>query len=255
MIFTHARSSLTIDDPAGLVESGYRGGRFASPCELPRDDADVTGALEAHGTVPVSGVRWLGLATPQLVLAGVAAVLVVGGLILTGISDTPGLVAGVVLTVIGAAIVALTVTSARGRRRRMIALAAAWRNGWLRFAPAEVGAVWIDRVVKHGRKDSRGANQDSRYWYRAEVRVHPTDGTPEFTFTSRAFQALSDDDGVPRDLRTSPNPVDAFEPEYANGWTIVRYVAGEQEDTATVTTNLSEGQIRAALAAAGYAAP
>ena len=51
--------------------------------------------------MPISGTRWLGMSTGQLVLAGASAVLVLAGVVLIGVSsgpsDTPGLVTGVVL--------------------------------------------------------------------------------------------------------------------------------------------------------------
>lgn len=256
-IFTHARQDMTVHDPVGAIAAGHQQGRFDVDCSLPQDDPAVTGALQAHGTMPVAGVRWLGLATGQLVLAIMSVVMVLLGLVLvavsSGPSETPGRVAGVVIAVLGAAVGVLTVISARRRRVGMHALANAWQHGWLRFAPAEVGGVWIAREVVHGREHPQGVNQDHRYWYCAEVRVHPADGTEPFTFITRPFEALGDRDGNPHDLRTAPGVVDAFEPEYANGWTIVRYIAGDPQDreaSATVTTNLSDDQVRAALEAA-----
>lgn len=260
MIFTHARSATTLHDPAHAVEQGASSGTFDVPCNLPSDSPAVIDALEGHGTMPVAGTRWFGLSTSQLVLAGVSAALVLAAVILvavsSGPSDTPGLVTGVVLGLIGLAVGAITAVSARARRRGLMALATAWHNGWLRFAPAEVGAVWVDRTVLHGQKRPDGVNQDNRYWYRALVRVHPTDGHAPFTVTTQPFQALGDREGHPHDLRTAPGPLDSFEPEYANGWTIARYVAGDADTcaaSATVTTNLSDAQVRAALAASGHA--
>ncbi|HJG47103.1 MAG TPA: hypothetical protein K8V62_12115, partial [Corynebacterium variabile] len=58
-------------------------------------------------------------------------------------------------------------------------------------------------------------------------------------------------DGNPHGLHTAPGPLDVSEPEYSNGWTLVRYVAGAPEESATVTTGLTEAQILAALEAAG----
>ncbi len=260
MIFTHARNSTTLHDPDSALAEGMNSGAFDVPCTLPPDSAAVTDALQHQGTMPISGTRWLGMSTGQLVLVGASAVLLLAGVVLIGVSsgpsDTPGLVTGVVLGVIGLAVGAITAVSVRARHRNLLLLAAAWQNGWLRFAPAEVGAVWVDRTVQHGQKRHDRVNQDNRYWYRALVQVHPTDGHAPFTVTTEPFQALGDRDGRPHDLRTAPGPLDSFEPEYANGWTVARYVAGDAAScaaSATVTTNLSDDQVRAALAAAGHA--
>lgn len=253
-IFTHARSTAAIADPGNLIEQGHAAGTFAAPCPLPPDDGRVTGALRDAGTMPVSGVRLFGLATAQLVLVVSACVVLLVGVLLVGAGSVSGVGVGTVLLLLGVGILGFTWVSARGRRRKLVALASAWQNGWLRYAPARVGAVWVDRRVTHGRGNNQGANQDNRYWYRAVVEVHPTDGTPVFTVVTDPFQALANREGVPHDLVSAPNPVDAFEPEYTNGWTIVRYVAGTRETrsgSATVTTNLSLDQISAALSAAG----
>ncbi|OLT50644.1 hypothetical protein BJF89_09305 [Corynebacterium sp. CNJ-954] len=253
-IFTHARSATVIADPNDLISTAYEEGRFSTHCPLPPDDAAVTEALRGNGTMPVAGARLFGLATAQLVLVVSACAVALVGLLLLGAGSVSGVGVGSVLLVLGAGILAFTVLSARSRRRRLVALATAWQNGWLRFAPARVGAVWVDRRVTHGRANSQGANQDNRYWFRAVVEVHPTDGSPTFTVVTDPFQALANRDGVPHDLVSAPNPVDAFEPEYTNGWTVARYVAGPTETmaaSATVTTNLSSTQIGAALRAAG----
>jgi hypothetical protein len=253
-IFTHARSATAIADPGGLIEDGAATGRFAAPCPLPPDDERVTAALRGSGTMPVSGARLLGLATSQLVLAVAACGVLLVGALLLGAGSVSGTGVGVVLLLLGVGILGFTWTSARGRRRRLLALASAWQNGWLRFAPARVGAVWVDRQVTHGRANSQGANQDNRYWFRAVVEVHPTDSTPVFTVVTDPFQALADHEGAPHDLVSAANPVDAFEPECTNGWTVARYLAGDDETrsaSATVTTNLSVAQISAALTAAG----
>lgn len=253
-IFTHARSATTIADPGGLVEDGYGAGRFSTACPFPSDYEAVTDALSANGTMPVAGARLFGLATAQLVLVACAVAVVLVGVLLLGAGSVSGTGVGVVLILLGAGLAGLSLVTARSRRRRLLALAAAWRNGWLRFAPARVGAVWVDRLVTHGRANSQGANQDNRYWFRALLEVHPTDGSPVFTVTTAPFQALADHAGTPHDLVSAPNPVDVFEPEYSNGWTVVRYLAGDHDTVAassTVTTNLSLNQIGAALRAAG----
>ncbi|WP_420098504.1 hypothetical protein [Corynebacterium sp.] len=253
-LFTHARNATVIADPGGLVEAGYAAGRFATPCPLPPDDDAVTTALRDNGTMPVAGARFFGLATAQLVLVATALAVVLVSLVLLGAGSVSGVGVGIVLLLLGAGILGFTALSARSRRRRLVALATAWQNGWLHFAPARVGAVWIDRRVTHGRANSQGANQDNRYWYRAVVEVHPTDGSEVFTVVTEPFQALANREGVPHDLVSAPNPVDAFEPEYTNGWTIARYLAGTPETmtrSATVTANLSLTQIGAALKAAG----
>lgn len=204
--------------------------------------------------MPVAGARLFGLDTVQLVLFACSAGVFLAALLLLGAGSVSGTGVGVALLVIAAVLVSFTVWSARSRRRRLVALARAWQNQWLRFAPARVGAVWVDRHVTHGRKDARGANQDNRYWFRALVEVYPTDGTPVFTVTTEPFQALANRDGVPHSLHSAPNPVDVFEPEYTNGWTVARYVAGDHDTvtaSATVTTNLSLPQVGAALEAAG----
>lgn len=250
-LFTHARNATTIADPGSVIEDGYLGGRFDTPCPLPSGSREFDAALEDNGTMPVAGAGVLGLATSQLVLVISALVVVVVGVLLVSAGTVSGTGVGIVMVLLGVAIAAITWSSARARRRRLLALARAWQNGWLRFAPARIGAVRQDRLVTHGRANRQGSNQANHYWYRAVVEVHPTDGTGVFTVDSAPFEALADHGGVPRGLRTAPNPVDALEPEYSNGWTVVRYVAGEPEASATVTTNLSEPQITAALRVAG----
>lgn len=252
-IFTHARSRTITADPGSLIEDGYLAGRFDDTCTLPPDSPEVTRALQDNGTMPVAGARLFGLDTTQLVLIASAAGVVLAGVLLLGAGTVSGTGIGAAMLIIAACLVGLTLVSARSRRRRLVALAKAWKNDWLRFAPARVGAVWVDRHVTHGRKSPNGANQDNRYWFRAVVEVHPTDGSPVFTVTTEPFQALANRDGEPHGLRSAPNPVDVFEPEFTNGWTVARYIAGDRDTvtaSATVTTNLSLNQIGAVLRAA-----
>lgn len=252
VLFTHARTATRIDDPGGFLEDGLSSGRFDVPCPEGPDTSAVTVALGATGPLPMAGVYALGLSVPQLVLSGVTALLTVAGLVLL-LLGVP--VATLVFLVFAVVLGTLTVMSARRRRAGLRALSLAWERGWVRFAPARVGAAGVDRVVRHGPqagpKEDRGRNQDVRYWYRADVRVYLTDGSDSFTVTTAPFQALPDRDGTALNLRTAPGPVDAAEPEYANGWTVVRYLVGAPEASATVTTNLTDAQLTAALEAAG----
>jgi hypothetical protein len=212
----------------------------------------VTEALCATGQVPIAGVYGLGLSLSQLSLAGVAGALAVLALICLVVGAP---VVALVFVVFAVFLGGLTAFSAGRRREGLRALDAAWEHGWIRFAPARVGAAWLDHEVRHGPamgpQGDRGRNQDVRHWYRASVEVFPTDGSDPFTVTSSQFQVLADRDGKPRGLRTSPGPLDVTEPEYSNGWTLVRYIAGAPEESATVTTGLTETQILAALEAAG----
>lgn len=251
-LFEPARTATTVADPGGLLRDGAATGRFDSPAPAGPDTSAVTAALAGAGPMPLAGVHVLGLSTAQLVLGATAGLLVVAALAAFVGWSTPAAVVFLVLAVI---VGALTVVSAHRRRESLAPLYAAWQGGWLRFAPARVGAVWLDHSVRHGPpmgpKEDRGRNQDVRHYFRATVDVLPTGGSTPFRFTTAPFQTLADRDGVPHGLRTAPSPVDATEPEYANGWTIVRYVAGAAEQSVTVTTNLTAAQITAGLAAAG----
>jgi hypothetical protein len=250
-LFRHARSATTVDDPGGYLRDGAATGHFRTPNPAGPDASAVTTALAGHGPMPLAGVRWLGLSTPQLVIGGVAVILAATGCAALAAGSATTAAVFLVLAVLLAVI---TGVSARRRRASLAPLYAAWDGDWLRFAPARVGAVWLDHSVRHGPavgpKEDRGRNQDVRHYFRAGVRVFPTDGSAPFDFTTAPFQALATRDGEPHGLRTAPSPVDAGEPEYANGWTVARYVTGVPEASATLTTNLSTAQIEAALAAA-----
>lgn len=252
VLFEHARATAQVADPGGFLRDGADTGRFDHACPDSPDDPAVTDALRSTGRVPIAGVYALGLSLPQWSLVGVA-----GGLALLAViclfAGAP--VVALVFVVFAVFLGGLTAFSAGRRREGLLALDAAWRQGWVRFAPARVGAAWLDREVRHGPamgpRDDRGRNQDVRHWYRAGVEVFPTDGTDPFTVTTSPFQVLADRDGNPHGLHTAPGPLDVSEPEYSNGWTLVRYVAGAPEESATVTTGLTETQILAALEATG----
>ncbi|WP_297009292.1 hypothetical protein [uncultured Corynebacterium sp.] len=252
VLFTHARTSTQVDDPGGFLRDGASSGRFDLPSPDGPDDSAVAVSLRSSGAVPTGGIHALGLSTPHLLLVGVTVVLLV--LALTCLV-AGGPVVALVFTVFALVLGVLTLVSVQRRRVGLRTLDAAWRQGWVRFAPARVGAAWLDRVVRHGPstgpRGDRGRNQDVRYWFRAGVEIFPTDGTEPFTVTTSPFQVLADRDGKPHGLRTAPGPLDLTEPEYCNGWTVARYIVGSPVESATVTTGLTDTQILAALEAAG----
>lgn len=252
VIFDHARTSGGVHDPGGFLRDGAAAGQFTATNPAGQDSSPLTAALSVHGQLPMPGVRLFGLSTAQLVLGLLSLVLVGSGLAML---CTSAPVAGVLLLLFG--LVSGTVTAVSGHRRLtgLRALTQAWSTGWIRFAPARVGAVWHDHDVRHGPaagpSEDRGRNQEVRHFFRTTLEVVPTDGSPTFRVTTAPFEALATRDGEPRGLRTAPGPLDAGEPEYSNGWTIVRYVDGAHQESATPTTNLSREQIIAGLAAAG----
>lgn len=246
-VFTHARTAALIDDPYGALARGAEAGTFAQSCTLPSGSPAITAALESNGRMPVDGLRG-GMATSQVAISIVGLVLVVLGLFLFFVPDGTGAkIAGAFIGFTGALLWTVTVFSARKRIGAVENLATAWQNGWVRFAPARVGGVWISSVSRHGnRREDR--DTEYRFRYRALVEVYPTDGTEPFRFHSSEFTALADRHGVPLGLKMVEGPLDHFEPEFSNGWTVARWFAGDPE-SATITTDLSVAQIKAALRA------
>lgn len=247
-IFQYARTSSMIDDPGNVLSHGAASGLFNNRCPFPSDNPAIVAALESAGTMPVAGSKWP--LSPIQVVVGVGA-LVVGtiGTLATALGSGGTRVIGVVILGVALLLLMIAVISTAQRRRNVSVLGTAWRQGWVRFAPARVGGVWINRVVHHNPHQDR-LNYHRNYYYRAAVQVFPTDGSQPFTFTSTEFEAIASWEGMPVDLNQAYGPLDVFEPEFFNGWTICRYIAG-QPNSATITTDLSRRQIAAALAAAG----
>lgn len=242
-IFRHGRRAALIDDPDKALAQGVAGGQFAQRCSSPADSPAFIAALESNGRMPVGGMR-SGLSVAQIAIALTGLGLcVIGGLI--AVAAGRGMVAGIVIAVVGALLLVLAVMSSRKRIKGVENLGAAWRSGWLRFTPARVGGMWIDSVTHHG-SPSDDHNSDVRYEYRALVEVWPTNGEPRFVFVTSPFSVIGERDGKSRGMEISPEPLDQFEPEFSNGWTVARWVAGNPA-SATITTELSERQIVAAL--------
>ena len=253
-LFNYARSSVTIHDPDQALARGAESGQFDTRNPRQTTSASLLAALESNGRMPIAGSA-RGFSVPQVVCAVVGAVLVLGAIaLILATRAMGGIIAGGILGLIGVLVLALAAVSMSRRRKNMEKIAAAWNNGWLCFAPARVGGVWISGVTRHsGRRDdehSRGRDNDIRFRYRAVVRVYPTDGSPEFEFVSEEFSAPASRRGQPVNLKMMEGPLDHFEPEFSNGWTIARWVAGNPE-SATVTTDLSQAQVRAGLRASG----
>lgn len=244
-IFNYARVSAVIDDPDNAVARGVEMQQFDQPCPYPVGSPAVDAALESNGRMPVAGMRG-GTSTAQVVLFGVSLALIILGVLLLMFGSAAA-VAGAVLGLVGVLLFGVAVVSVRKRIRALEQLSMAWRSGWLRFAPARVGGVWISSFSRHGnQRDER--DSEVRFRYRALVEVYPTDGSAPFRFHTSEFTAPSSRNGKPVGLNMVEGPLDHFEPEFTNGWTIARWVAGN-EDSATITTDLSIAQIRAALRA------
>lgn len=244
-LFRYARTSPVIEDPNGALHRGMEGGSFQERCALPQDDPAVVAALESQGRVPVDGMK-NGMANSQAVLCVVAVGLIVLGVAMGVLTNRfGGWLAGGIMAVIGAIILAIDIWSIRRRKQAVANLSEAWHNGWLRFAPAHVGAVWVSSSTRHGnQREQRDA--DFRYRYRALVEVYPTDGSAPFHMHTEEFDANADRDGIPYGLKMADGPLDFFEPEFSNGWTVARWVAGDPQ-SATITTDLNMDQIKAVL--------
>ncbi len=253
-IFKHARTAPLIDDPNGTIARLIDDGSFEQACTLPAGSPATIAALESNGRMPVDGLR-SGMAASQVVVSAVGLGFIALGVVLIVFAQGTGAsVAGVIIGLIGALLCGVMVISVRKRVSTVAELSKAWDNGWLRFAPARVGGVWISGVTCHGNQ-REDRDTEYRFRYRALVEVYPTDGTAPFRFHSSEFTALADRHGRPMGLKMVEGPLDHFEPEFSNGWTIARWIAGDS-DSATITTDLSLAQIKAALAAsnpkAGY---
>lgn len=251
-LFNHARTSAVIHDPERAIRDGAERGRFDTRNPKVANSPALVAALESNGRMPVAG-RESGVSGMQILLGIIAALLIIGGGALAVLS-TATLPVGAIIALIGVGLLAVTVVSFRRRRANIAHISKAWANGWLAFAPARVGGVWISSATQHSsrnyNRDDHVPNNDVRYQYRAVVEVFPTDGSQPFQFTTAEFSAPASHSGVPINLKMMEGPLDQGEPEYSNGWTLARWVYGNQ-DSATITTDLSKLQIQAALKAVG----
>lgn len=248
-IFPYARTSAVIDDPSGALEAAAESGAFSKPCPYPEGSPALTRALEDNGKLPVNSA-FGGLGGGRIVLAVVSTALLASAVFFgfTSISrGTPSIVVPIVLLFVGGVLGAVTLYSVRMRRRNLYQLGVAWRNGWVRFAPARVGGVWISSASHHN--SSEDYTHEVRYNYRAIAQILPTDGGDSFTITTSEFSAPSDADGRPYNLHRAENPLDVLEPEHFNGWTIARYLAHDPQGTATICTDLSASQVSAGVKA------
>ncbi len=246
-IFPYARSSALIDDPSGALQAAASSDAFASPCPHPTGSPAVTKALAERGKLPVNSA-FGGLGGGRVILGIVGLVMTLTGVVCALLRFTrgaPSIVVALVLLLIGVLLVVVTVYSARQRSRNLHQLGMAWRNGWVRFAPARVGGVWVSSATRHNGPEDH--THEVRYKFRAIVEVLPTDGGESFTITTAEFSAPADADGQPYDLISAENPLDVLEPEHFNGWTIARYLAHDPHGTATISTDLSAAQIKAAV--------
>lgn len=247
-IFSHARRSAVIDDPNGALASGEAAGQFDFRCSLAPGSASVLSALESNGRVPVAGNPG-GISAGQWVMVAVAAAMVSVGLLFVVLAGGPSTIPGFVIMGVGLLLAVMGSMSIMRRRQNLLILGKAWSNGWIRFAPARVGGVWVHRVSHHNKNPDR-RNNERRYYFKAIVEAAPDDGTEPFTFTTREFPAAASWDGIPVGLNLAAGSLDVLEPEYGNGWTICRYIAGDPS-SATISTDLSGKQVEAALRAAG----
>ncbi|HIW96564.1 MAG TPA: hypothetical protein H9867_08825 [Candidatus Corynebacterium gallistercoris] len=247
-VFSHARHSAIIDDPDGSLAAGEASGQFDVRCSLPSGSPSIKAALEANGRVPVAGNAG-GVSAGQWVIIGVAAALFAVGLFFALLAGGAAVIPGIVIAAVGVLLAGVGSVSITRRRRNLLVLGKAWSNGWIRFAPARVGGVWVHRVSTHNDNPDR-RNNERRYYFKAIVEVQPDDGTEPFTFTTREFPAAASWDGTPVGLNLAAGPLDVLEPEYSNGWTVCRYIAGNPA-SATISSDLSGKQVEAALRAAG----
>ncbi|WP_295641941.1 hypothetical protein [uncultured Corynebacterium sp.] len=248
-IFPYARTSATIDDPSGALQNSIQNGAFEKPCPHPAGSPGLVQALEHNGRLPVNSA-FGGLGGGRIVLGAVAIGLILAGFFFGFFSITrggPSIVVPIVLLFIGGVLGAVAAYSVRLRSRRLHQLGVAWRNGWVRFAPARVGGVWISSASQHNNSDDY--THEVRYNFRAIVEVLPNDGGEKFTFVSSEFSAPADADGKPYKLHRAENPLDVLEPEHFNGWTIARYLAHDPAGTATISTDLSAAQVKAGVEA------
>lgn len=243
-VFKYGRSSVVIDDPLDGLVRGDQSGTFDQRCTLPAGSVALNAALSNNGRMPVAG-NTAGFSVVQTVVLTIGAVLFGLGGFLAARGGTQALVIGLVIGAIGLLMAGVSLYSASKRRSRLRILGKAWGNGWLRFAPARVGGVWVTRVSTHNDNGER-MNSERRYYYKAMVQAYPTDGTEPFTFRTSEFNAPANWEGRPYNLHMADGPMDVLEPEFTNGWTICRYIAGQPE-TATISTDLSAKQVKAAL--------
>ena len=251
-LFHYGRSSAVIDDPDGAIRRGAESGQFDTRNPHVANSPALMAALESHGRLPVAGSRG-GMSTTQIVIGVIGLALLIGGVALCLIPG-PALFAGLILGAIGLLLVVVDVISFQRRRANLTMISQAFNNGWLSYAPARVGGVWISSARQHSShnndREDHVRNNDVRFRYRALVEVFPTDGSEPFRFTSGEFSAPASHRGVPLDLKMMDGPLDHGEPEFNNGWTVARWVSGNQE-SATISTDLAKAQIRAALNAVG----
>lgn len=243
-VFKYGRSSVVIDDPQDGLARGNEAGTFDQRCPLPAGSVAVNAALSDNGRMPIAG-NSAGFSVVQIVVLVVGAAMGAFGAFLATRGSMQPLVIGAVLGAIGLLMAGIALYSAAKRRSRLRILGKAWGNGWLRFAPVRVGGVWITRVSTHNDNGER-TNTERRYYYKAMVQAYPTDGTEPFTFRTGEFNAPANWEGRPYNLHMADGPMDVLEPEFTNGWTICRYIAGQPE-TATISTDLSAKQVKAAL--------
>lgn len=246
-IFPYARISAVIDDPSGALESAGQTGAFELPCQHPSGSPAIIRALQNNGKLPVNSA-FGGLGGGRVILAIVSLAMVAIGFMCAAFRFTrgaPSIIIAIVLIFIGGLLAAVTVYSVRVRRRNLYQLGLAWRNGWVRFAPARVGGVWISGATEHNRSEDH--THEVRFRYRAIAEVLPDDGNDPFTITTAEFSAPADSLGRPYGLILADNPLDVLEPEQFNGWTVARYLAHDPQNTATICTDLSSAQIKAAI--------
>lgn len=246
-IFDYGRTSPLISDPGNVLAALPLSEDESHSLTLRGAQTDVEKALAAHGSMPVSrDVLGVGVARLiMLIIAGVLAVVGFG----VAFSSSRGTIAGLVVGIVCVMLIAAIFFSARRRKLAIQQLSLAWEKGWVQFAPARVGGVWISGQSAHNVEDKR--TNEVRYRYRAAVEVPAGNYGPGFRFDSEEFGAPADRDGQPLGLHMAPSELDVLEPEFFNGWTIARWVVGAEEKSATIATDLSRKQVIAALQAAG----
>lgn len=260
-IFDHARMHPSFSDPGGLIRKGFAAGLFENPCPEPPDAAEFVAALERSGRMPVSDAQH-GVGPAQGSVIGLGTLAVIAGIavcwiqVAQGAGIVPTGLIGLVVAVLGAVVLVSGMATVRRRRQALAALYRAWDTGWIRFAPARVGAVWLHRRHHVVGQESPAAakklgNEDVEFYFKAFVEVFPTNGVAPFSFETEEFRAIADVDANPRGLIAAPSPLDVAEPEFSNGWTVARFLATAPQSSATITTNLSERQIEAALSSPG----
>ncbi|KAB1503658.1 hypothetical protein F7230_00555 [Corynebacterium sp. 320] len=238
---THGQAEEALAQPSVLAS-------ISSPREGESTDPRQTGfteALASHGQLPVPRpVAGVGVGRGLCLLGAAGCVIWAVAVGLAG-----NVLLAVAVGVIAVALLAGVAVSHRAYRRRVALVERAWDNGWVRFAPARVGAVWVSHMSHH--QGTKALDQDTRYYFQARVQVCSAEGEELFQFDSAPFSAPADRNGVPLDLHTAPTPLDLLEPEAFNGWTVARWIDGHEEHTATIATGLTRQQICAGLTHAG----